>query len=450
MSEKKLRFSLPGFNWIDSRLSRKVIVVLVLLALVGWLLSGVVFLRYLRSYAGKAFDESVRQASETADQAAAFLSGSGGECSGLEDYLPGGVACMVWNDSGELIYGSASNDPDDAAILPSAMTQVTLPGGESLIIHIFMPPIERKALVDTIGDQAKTGLLFFNFFIVIAAGVLLYLLFISPIVSLRKKMALYSEKGTLPQRSTRIDEIGKLQNGFADLTGVLHAKEQSERRLIASISHDIKTPLTSILGYSQRLGSAQLSDEKRSQYINAIHDRGLAIKSIVDEFDDYLDAGLRDSSPMELLTAGALCSSIEKEYREELMDAEVRLEVSCACPEARLICNMPHMKRYFGNLIGNSISHGEAKDLILRLECYQRDHDIIFDFSDNGRGVPPELLQSIFEPLYTTDRGRKVSGLGLSICRSIITAHGGRVIAEDIPSGGLLVRASLPCADFIK
>ena len=66
-------------------------------------------------------------------------------------------------------------------------------------------------------------------------------------------------------------------------------------------------------------------------------------------------------------------------------------------------------------------------------------------FWDNGKGVPPELLQQIFEPLYTTDPGRKVSGLGLPICKSIMKAHGGTVGAESGPEGGLLVRASLPC-----
>ena len=69
---------------------------------------------------------------------------------------------------------------------------------------------------------------------------------------------------------------------------------------------------------------------------------------------------------------------------------------------------------------------------------------MVFLFQDNGRGVPPELLQQIFEPLYTSDQGRKVSGLGLSICKSILKAHGGGVSAENVPSGGLCIRATLP------
>ena len=104
------------------------------------------------------------------------------------------------------------------------------------------------------------------------------------------------------------------------------------------------------------------------------------------------------------------------------------------------------MRRYFGNLIGNSIRHSGAEQLKLEVLCRQEGREVVLEFWDNGAGVPEELLQQIFEPLYTSDRGRKVSGLGLSICRSIIRAHGGTILAENRPQGGLLVRAVLPCA----
>ena len=72
----------------------------------------------------------------------------------------------------------------------------------------------------------------------------------------------------------------------------------------------------------------------------------------------------------------------------------------------------------------------------------------MFLFRDNGKGVPPELLRQIFEPLYTSDQGRKVSGLGLSICKSIAKAHGGGILADNAPDGGLVIRMSLPIVDL--
>lgn len=447
MGAERKRWSFPGAGWLSARLSRKMIIVLLCAAILGWLLSFQWFLGYMRSYAGDTYDQAMERARESAQQVASFLTGSQGDCSGLESYLSSrNLGCSVQDSRGTILF----------QFMPEAWTkpQLTVSSGASvpvgeeggLRVYVWSEAIDRQDLSDMLGQQAFVGLTLFNLSLFSAAGVLLYLLIVSPIIGLRKTMREYSEKGSLPPRSPRTDEVGKLQNTFADLTGVLKAKEQSERRLIASISHDIKTPLTSVLGYSERLLSAQLTQEKRERYLHSIYEKGMAIKSIVDEFDDYLDSGLRDEAPMELITAGSLCQGLRREYEQELLDAGVRLRVDCACPDAQLICNPAHMRRYFGNLIGNSIQHSGAQRLELDLSCRREGERMILEFWDNGQGVPAGQRSAIFEPLYTTDRGRKVSGLGLAICKSIITAHGGTISAHEGPRGGLLIWASLPCA----
>ncbi len=441
------RWQLPGAGWLSAKLSRKMIVILLAVAVLGWMLSFSWFLSYLRAYVGETYDQVTEEAGEQAQRVASFLEGSQGNCSGLEEYLTARqLGCSVQDSTGAVLFQFIPEAWTDARVTVSSGTSVALRSGESLRIYVWSSTLGRQALSDAVGHRAFVGLTLFNLTLFLAAGVLLYLLIVSPIMGLRRTMRAYSEKGTLPPRSPRMDEVGKLQNTFADLTGVLKAKEQSERRLIASISHDIKTPLTSVLGCSERLLSAAPGPEKRERYLQTIRDKGLAIQSIVNEFDDYLDAGLGDEAPMELMSARELCDELDREYRTELMDANVRLDIQCLCPQASLICNPAHMRRYFGNLIGNSIQHSGAEHLALEVTCRQSGQELVLDFSDNGAGVPRELLQKIFEPLYTSDRGRKVSGLGLSICRSIVSAHGGTVTAENRPEGGLLVRAVLPCA----
>lgn len=293
---------------------------------------------------------------------------------------------------------------------------------------------------------AALSLLLFNLLVLAVGALLLFFLVIAPLVRLRRSMRDYYESGKAPERTVRSDEIGRLQNTFVELTAIAEQKDQAQRRLIASISHDIKTPLTSVLGYSERLCSAELTQERQEQYIGLIHEKALRLKAVVDEFDDYLDVGLHDPDPMPLMTAGELCRRLRQEYDEELRDAGVTFRVQCYTPKAQIICSWEQMRRLFGNLISNSIGHAGASRLELVVQCRQEENRLRLTFQDNGRGVPPELLGQIFEPLYTSDKGRKVSGLGLSICKSIVKAHGGSIHAENAPTGGLLIVMYLPCA----
>ncbi|MGI5962210.1 MAG: sensor histidine kinase [Lawsonibacter sp.] len=448
MSDKPRGWKLPGAGWLSAKLSRKMIFALLGVALLGWGLSFSWFLSYLRGYVYQAYDQAIAKAQEQAQQVASFLEGSQGSCQGLEDYLAiRQLGCTVQDASGAILFSFTPSVWTDARLAVSGTATVSLTSGQSLRLRVWCSSLSREDLSNAVSHRAFQGLALFNLAILLVAGTLLYLLLVSPIMGLRRTMRDYWETGALPPRSPRMDEVGKLQNTFADLTGVLRAKEQSERRLIASISHDIKTPLTSVLGYSERLLHAKLTPEKQEQYLQGIHDKGLAIQSIVDEFDSYLEAGLRDKAPMELTTAQALCDNLRREYQGELLDANVSLNIRCLSPSARLFCNPAHMRRYFGNLISNSIQHSAAHQLQLEMLCRQEGKDLILEFSDNGMGVSEEEIPRIFEPLYTSDRGRKVSGLGLSICRSIIQAHGGTLSAYNRPQGGLCIRAVLPCVE---
>ena len=96
-------------------------------------------------------------------------------------------------------------------------------------------------------------------------------------------------------------------------------------------------------------------------------------------------------------------------------------------------------KRVFGNIFANSVKHFKGTEKIVRVDIYSDKDNVYFHISDNGEGVPEENLELIFEPLYTSDEGRRVAGLGLSICREIIDAHSGMIYAQKSDLGGLEV-----------
>lgn len=444
MSEQKTH-RLHGLNWLNSALSRKMAVTLLTLAVLGWIFSFTYLLHDIQRYLGGLYDRAMGDAQSMVQQVTSYLEGSHGNLAGLDQFLnERQLSCTLQDSRGQVFYQHIPEKWSGTHLTAASSAPVHIPGRDLVQVRVWAPTLERGDLLSSTRHKVFLGLALFNLALFLAAGVLLYLFIVYPIIGLRKTMRDYSESGTMPPRSHRSDEVGRLQNTFADLAGQLRAKEQSEHRLIASISHDLKTPLTSVLGYSERLMSAQISDEKREQYIHSIHDKGLAIKSILDEFDVYLDVGLRGGSPMERLTAQALCDALQQEYTDELADAGISLTMDCQCPQAAVLCNMPHLSRYLGNLIGNSIRHAGAERLSLSVRFSQEQEFLALDFQDNGTGVRSDLLEQIFEPLYTTDPGRKVSGLGLSICRSIIRAHGGSISAFNPPEGGLLIRALIP------
>ncbi len=442
MEKKSRRLHLPAPGWLSDRLTHKMIVLLLLMIVLSCVLMCLSFLGYLGQYLQKNYDAAQAEAADSAENLAAFLEGSSGSTAGLDAYLAQReLYCAVRTPEGTLLYSSLPFNSDQGA-LASGCAQAQLPDGRTLDVVVWQnsrdtimgPSLTRGALI---------GLNLLMAAILVVAAASIYLLVLAPIVRLRGTMRRYYESGEHPDRTERADEIGRLQNTFADLVSMVEHKEQAERRLIASISHDIKTPLTSVMGYSERLRTAGLSPEKQRQYLDSVYEKAVAIKSIVDEFDEYLDVGLRDTAPMRLFTAGQLCEKLRAEYADELEEAGVRFEISCLCPDEHLLCNWEHIRRFFGNLIGNSLQHCGAEKICLRLDCRRDGDQLLFLFSDNGRGVPADQLEQIFEPLYTSDRGRKVSGLGLSICRSIIRAHGGTVTAENLPNG-LCIRAALP------
>lgn len=103
---------------------------------------------------------------------------------------------------------------------------------------------------------------------------------------------------------------------------------------------------------------------------------------------------------------------------------------------------MSKIRRVFGNIIGNSIKNIDSvkKEIIVNFE--DLDENILVSISDSGKGVNKEEIDKIFEALYTSDKSRKVAGLGLSICKSAIEGHGGKIWAEN-NIGGLTIKFTL-------
>jgi len=261
---------------------------------------------------------------------------------------------------------------------------------------------------------------------------------IEPITSLSKDFNNY-KLNIIPKKRKINGEIDLLQNDFVDLVETLEDEKKKQNRIIASISHDIKTPLTSILGYSERLlTNSSLSDDVKNKYANKIYNQAISLKEITEEFDDYLSSNIKDNDKLEKISIKYIVDYLNKYYKEDLKERNIDLKIKTNCPNSLILVDIIKFKRIFSNTITNSIRYLNKNKNIINININSEKNDKIkFEIADNGIGT--EDLEKIFEPLYTTDKSRKISGLGLSICKQIVESLSGSIKAINNKMGGLSI-----------
>ena len=237
---------------------------------------------------------------------------------------------------------------------------------------------------------------------------------LEPLSQLSKDFSKY-KLGILPKKRKVRSSVDFLQNDFVELVGKLEDEKQKQNTIIASISHDIKTPLTSILGYSELVTKESTSQKSKERYINTIHNQALEMKEIIEEFDDYLSCNIKDEKKVEKLSISHLVDYLNAYYKEDLKEKNIEFKIKTNCQNLIIEIDLSKFKRVFSNIITNSIRHYDKDKKILNININEeKNGKIKFEIADNGSGCKEDLVK-IFDPLYTTDKSRKIIGLGLSI-----------------------------------
>ena len=213
--------------------------------------------------------------------------------------------------------------------------------------------------------------------------------------------------------------------------------EGQRRQLTADISHDLKTPITVIHGYAQALKDGVADREAEQKYLDAIYTKTDMVAELIDTFHEYskLDHPQFDFEIAE----GDICEYF-REYLamkyEELDLAGFGMEAEL--PDEAIIYPFDHaqFKRVFENLITNSFRHNSAGTTIFA-DITESDGSVVIHIGDNGKGIPEDIRETIFEPFVVGNRSRtsgKGSGLGLAISKRIVEAHGGSIRLVDDPT----------------
>ncbi|MBP1949073.1 HAMP domain-containing sensor histidine kinase [Virgibacillus litoralis] len=247
------------------------------------------------------------------------------------------------------------------------------------------------------------------------------------------------------------DELGELVKSFDDMR--LQLKESMELRdkyennrkeLIANISHDLKTPITSIMGYVEGIqdGVANTT-EKRGRYLETIHAKAEYMDMLIKELSLYSKLDVK-SLPFhfEEVNIKAFIKDYLEEMKPELLDNNVHLTFNeNATSQTTVSLDRDKLIRVMNNIIYNSIKYIDKSECIIQISLKDLGNMVEVCINDNGPGVSEGDLANIFNRFYQTDpsRNKGGSGLGLAIASQIIKAHGGSISATSPQNGGLTI-----------
>ncbi|MDQ0938617.1 cell wall metabolism sensor histidine kinase WalK [Streptomyces sp. V1I1] len=253
-----------------------------------------------------------------------------------------------------------------------------------------------------------------------------------------------------PQRHARVavttkDETGYLAAAFNDLTARREQLESQRKAMVSDIAHELRTPLTNIRGWLEVTRDGLLAPDP--DLIASLHDEALLLQHIIDDLQDLaaVDSGTL-SLHREPVGVDELVAQVVSAHSTRAEASGIRL-CTRTDPGLWLEADPVRMRQALGNLLANALRHTPEKGTVT-LTAKQTGDLAVLTVEDTGGGIAPEDLPHVFERFWRAEKSRSRrtggSGLGLSIVRQLVEAHGGTVTADSEPGAGAVFTIRLP------
>ena len=227
-----------------------------------------------------------------------------------------------------------------------------------------------------------------------------------------------------------------------------HQTDETNRQLMTSLSHDVRTPLTTLIGYLDAAHKGIVDGKERDDYIETARRKAHDLKEYIDVLFDWFRLGSNEfSMNIAEIDLTELTRNILIDWIPIFEDTQVDFTIDIPEQPFRVQIDPDGYMRILNNLIQNVISHSHADKIEVALSEQNRNIKILL--SDNGIGIDKEDLKHIFDRLYKCDKGRseKGSGLGLSIVHELVEKLNGTIVADSTPGKGTIFTLFFPLID---
>lgn len=283
-------------------------------------------------------------------------------------------------------------------------------------------------------------------------ALLLSVLLISEVLSPLRVLTRATEqiaRGDLTQRVKlkARDEFGQLGDSFNRMIKNLRHSEEIRRSMTADIAHELRTPVTIIQGNLEAILDEIY--EPTTDTIAPIYEETLRLGQLI---DDLRDISLAEAKELQLNIEPIQVVASIKQLVETISASldqgpQIRVEANSTIPQVPV--DLKRFQQVLVNLLTNAIRFTPQQGTI-HIQVLRKDQEVEVRVADSGPGISPEEIPHLFERFYRGDqarsRGQGGSGLGLAISKQLVEAHGGRIWAENDPSGGAIFVIRLPLA----
>ncbi|MBO0451587.1 sensor histidine kinase [Candidatus Enterococcus murrayae] len=224
----------------------------------------------------------------------------------------------------------------------------------------------------------------------------------------------------------------------------LRTSENEYRKLITSLSHDVRTPLASLIGYLEAINDGLVTEEEQQHYLHSSQAKAFELEKYISTLFEWVK--LESGERRYQFETVDVCELLRKSISDWIPRLEPQFTYEIDIPEEEFYCKVDAsaFRRIIDNLLENCLNHSQGNKVTVKLA--EEKQQVQLEITDNGKGISEEHLPRIFDRLYKGDeaRGSKGNGLGLAIVQELVTAHHGKISASSRLGEGTQFSLTLP------